>query len=91
MPTCLIAGCMWPREFMPDFMLKLSNFVPQTWILKGLSNNQRCRHKRSIYPLHNTPCVCNYILPNRSKCTKAQAKLAWVPGTGERRFTLFNK
>lgn len=38
MPTSLIAGCMWPREFMPDFMLKLSNFVPQTWILKGLTD-----------------------------------------------------
>jgi ABC-2 type transport system permease protein len=38
MPTCLLAGCMWPREFMPDIMLKISNFVPQTWVLKGMTD-----------------------------------------------------
>lgn len=37
MPTSLIAGCMWPREFMPDVMLKISNFVPQTWVIKGMT------------------------------------------------------
>lgn len=38
MPTSLIGGCMWPREVMPDLMLKISNFVPQTWILKGMTD-----------------------------------------------------
>ena len=38
MPTSLIAGCMWPREIMPDFMIKLSNFIPQTWVLKGMTD-----------------------------------------------------
>lgn len=34
-PTCLLAGCMWPRDIMSDAMLKASNFVPQTWVIKG--------------------------------------------------------
>jgi ABC-2 type transport system permease protein len=38
MPTCLIAGCMWPREVMPDFMQSISNFMPQTWLIKGMTD-----------------------------------------------------
>lgn len=38
MPTCLIAGCMWPREVMPDFMQTIANFVPQTWVMKGMTD-----------------------------------------------------
>jgi|GEM_PF-1847431 len=34
-PTCLLAGCMFPRDIMSDTMLKVSNFVPQTWVIKG--------------------------------------------------------
>ncbi|MBW9154578.1 ABC transporter permease [Clostridium estertheticum] len=34
-PTCLLAGCMWPRDIMSGTMLKISNFVPQTWVIKG--------------------------------------------------------
>ncbi|PJI08696.1 MULTISPECIES: ABC transporter permease [Clostridium] len=37
-PTSLIAGCMWPRDIMSDTMLKVSNFVPQTWIIKGTTD-----------------------------------------------------
>jgi ABC-2 type transport system permease protein len=29
---------MWPREVMPDFILSISNFVPQTWIMKGMTD-----------------------------------------------------
>lgn len=38
MPTSLIAGCMWPRDIMPDIMIKISNFVPQTWALSGMKD-----------------------------------------------------
>lgn len=37
-PTCLLAGCMWPRDIMSDTMLKVSNFVPQTWVIKGTTD-----------------------------------------------------
>ncbi|MDT8718909.1 ABC transporter permease [Clostridium sp. 19966] len=38
MPTSLLAGCMWPRDIMPDIMIKISSFVPQTWALVGMKD-----------------------------------------------------
>lgn len=35
-PTSLLAGCMWPREVMSETMLAISNYVPQTWVIKGM-------------------------------------------------------
>lgn len=53
-PTCLLAGCMWPRNIMSDTMLKISNFVPQTWIIKGSTDLiTRNSGVSSIY----TPCL----------------------------------
>lgn len=37
-PTCLLAGCMWPREIMSDIMLKISNFVPESWVINGMTD-----------------------------------------------------
>lgn len=37
-PTCLLAGCMWPREIMPESMIKFSNFLPETWAIKGMAD-----------------------------------------------------
>lgn len=34
-PMCMLGGCFWPRDFMPDVLLKISNFIPTTWVLKG--------------------------------------------------------
>lgn len=38
MPTSLIAGCMWPAEIMPKVMIQLANFVPQRWVLIGMTD-----------------------------------------------------
>jgi ABC-2 type transport system permease protein len=38
MPSSLLAGCFWPRELMPDLMIRIADFVPQTWILKGMTD-----------------------------------------------------
>jgi len=38
MPTSLIAGCMWPRDFMPESVQKIADFVPQSWVLKGMTD-----------------------------------------------------
>ncbi|QMV40323.1 ABC transporter permease [Cohnella cholangitidis] len=35
-PTCMISGCFWPVSLMPDFMQKLSNFMPQRWAIVAL-------------------------------------------------------
>jgi ABC-2 type transport system permease protein len=37
-PTCMLAGCMWPRELMPDIMIRIADFIPQTWVLKGMTD-----------------------------------------------------
>ncbi len=36
-PTCMIGGCFWPISFMPDFMQKIANFVPQRWAIDAMS------------------------------------------------------
>ncbi|NBI30702.1 ABC transporter permease [Chengkuizengella marina] len=35
-PTCMIGGCFWPIEIMPDFMQKLANIVPQKWAIEAV-------------------------------------------------------
>lgn len=35
-PTCMLGGCFWPVTMMPDFMQKLSNFMPQRWAIVAL-------------------------------------------------------
>ncbi len=35
-PTCMLGGCFWPVTIMPDFMQKLSNFLPQRWAIVAL-------------------------------------------------------
>ncbi|WP_336762328.1 ABC transporter permease [Paenibacillus sp. USHLN196] len=36
MPTCMIGGCFWPISFMPDYMQKLANVVPQKWAIQAV-------------------------------------------------------
>ncbi|CAG5079928.1 MAG: ABC transporter permease [Thermobacillus sp.] len=36
-PTCMLGGCFWPIEFMPSFMQKLANFVPQKWAIEAIN------------------------------------------------------
>ncbi|CAG7622276.1 ABC transporter permease [Paenibacillus allorhizosphaerae] len=35
-PTCMLGGCFWPVAIMPEFMQKLSHFVPQSWAIEGI-------------------------------------------------------
>jgi ABC-2 type transport system permease protein len=35
-PTCMLGGCFWPISIMPDWMQKLSNFVPQSWAIDAI-------------------------------------------------------
>lgn len=34
-PACMLGGCYWPREVMPDVLKRIGDFVPTTWALKG--------------------------------------------------------
>ncbi|MEW9697890.1 ABC transporter permease [Paenibacillus sp. SI8] len=35
-PTCMLGGCFWPISFMPEWMQKVANFVPQTWVIDAI-------------------------------------------------------
>lgn len=35
-PTCMIGGCFWPISFMPEYMQRAANFVPQKWAIEAV-------------------------------------------------------
>jgi len=35
LPMLMLGGCMWPREVMPEYLQKISAFMPTTWFLKA--------------------------------------------------------
>ncbi|MFS0839489.1 ABC transporter permease [Paenibacillus sp. 1P03SA] len=35
-PTSMLGGCFWPISIMPDYLQKLSNFMPQTWTIQAI-------------------------------------------------------
>ena len=35
-PTCMISGCFWPIEFMPDILQKAALITPQRWALNAI-------------------------------------------------------
>jgi ABC-2 type transport system permease protein len=37
-PTCLISGCFWDVEVMPEFMQKIAMLLPQRWALDGIKS-----------------------------------------------------
>lgn len=39
-PTCMLSGCFWPLEMMPDAMQKVSKFFPQSWVIDAISKAQ---------------------------------------------------
>lgn len=39
-PTCMLSGCFWPIELMPEYLQKLANIFPQTWVLKSVDSLQ---------------------------------------------------
>jgi len=40
-PTCMLGGCFWPIDLMPDTMKAISDFVPQKWALDAISKIQQ--------------------------------------------------
>lgn len=40
-PSCLLAGCFFPMDIMPDTMRKISNFMPQHWLLDMINQLQQ--------------------------------------------------
>ncbi|MNI27117.1 ABC-2 family transporter protein [compost metagenome] len=32
----MLGGCFWPVYVMPEWMQKIANFVPQTWVIDAI-------------------------------------------------------
>ncbi len=39
-PTCMLGGCYWDISLMPDYMQKISYFVPQRWAIMAVNRMQ---------------------------------------------------
>lgn len=48
-PTCLISGCFFPVEYMPKYFQRISDFMPQRWVLSSISSLQKGNSIYSIY------------------------------------------
>jgi ABC-2 type transport system permease protein len=35
-PSCMLGGCFWPIELMPEALQKLGNFLPQKWVIDAV-------------------------------------------------------
>jgi ABC-2 type transport system permease protein len=40
-PTCMLGGCFWSVDMMPEIMRKISYFMPQRWALDAINNAQK--------------------------------------------------
>ncbi|MGL5245857.1 MAG: ABC transporter permease, partial [Sarcina sp.] len=49
-PTCMLSGCFWSIEMMPQWMQKLAMIFPQSWILKAIDELQ---HGKSFVDVYN--------------------------------------
>lgn len=48
-PTCLLAGCFFPAEIMPETVRKIAEFLPQHWLLDALTRLQAGETFGSLY------------------------------------------
>ncbi|MBB6675016.1 ABC transporter permease [Cohnella nanjingensis] len=48
-PTCLLAGCYFPMDIMPDAVKRISNFLPQHWLLDTVNKLQHGEAFGSLY------------------------------------------
>ncbi len=48
-PTCMLGGCFWSIDLMPQFMRKISYFMPQRWVIDGLEKLQTGSNLNDIF------------------------------------------
>ncbi|MCB2311101.1 ABC transporter permease [Clostridium tagluense] len=39
-PSCMLGGCFWPVSMMPEYLQRLSDFIPQSWALGAIRKLQ---------------------------------------------------
>lgn len=47
-PSCMLGGCFWSVDMMPEFMQKISYFMPQRWVIDGIEKLQAGGNFQSI-------------------------------------------
>lgn len=40
MPTCMLGGVFWPLNIMPSWLARLSNLIPQKWVIEATTKLQ---------------------------------------------------
>lgn len=48
-PSCLIAGCYFPLEIIPESFRQLSGFMPQYWLLETVNKLQNGASLAGLY------------------------------------------
>ncbi|MCM3538775.1 ABC transporter permease [Priestia endophytica] len=48
-PTCMLSGCFWPIEVMPDSIQKIADFLPQKWVLETITEFQEGKGLEDLY------------------------------------------
>ncbi len=48
-PTCMLGGCFWDVDFMPEFMQKISYFMPQRWAIDAVKKLQNRADFSDVY------------------------------------------
>lgn len=48
-PTCMLGGCFWEIDLMPEFMQKISLFMPQRWAIDAVEKLQKSGAGADIY------------------------------------------
>ena len=59
-PSCMLAGCFWPIEFMPEYLKKAAYITPQRWTLDAISGMQSGLTMREVAP--NLVIVLSFAL-----------------------------
>jgi len=49
-PSCMIAGCLWPLDYMPEIMQKIAYITPQRWALDAIELIQKNNQVLEIIP-----------------------------------------
>lgn len=49
-PSCMIAGCLWPLDSMPEVMQKIAYITPQRWTLDAVELIQKNNQVMEIIP-----------------------------------------
>ncbi|MEN8906669.1 MAG: ABC transporter permease [Clostridiales bacterium] len=48
-PMCMLGGCFWPKDFMPEFLNNIGLFFPTSWIMEAFNKILSGEGIESVY------------------------------------------